>query len=229
MAHESRAEGKARESKPEEDSKLEEETLSNEETDTTQGEDNDQTPTASREGTPPPLPPRPSLNHTPSRRPPSSAGSLKIPGSSSRAHSSSRTPLAARATTALSLADVHVQSHATHDEIRSSPTSRQISFAGFKHAPSRRGSEGDDTASVVSYAPTLQADGDMESMLGDVEHARATPGMQPLTPLARGKAVYEEDIFPADSALDEAFEHEFDELDDITSDGLNEGQNCAPT
>jgi hypothetical protein len=223
MADEGRAEGKARESKAEENSKPEEDTRSSEETDTTEEEDDDQTPTASREGTPPPLPPRPFLNHTPSRRPPSSAGSLRVPGSSSRAHSSSRTPLPARATTALSLADVHVQSHAAHDETRSSPTSHQISFAGFQHAPSRRGSEGDDTASVMSYAPTLQADGDMESMLGDVEHARATPGMQPLTPLARGKAFYEEDMFPADPAFDEAFEHEFDELDDITSDGLNEG------
>jgi hypothetical protein len=75
----------------------------------------------------------------------------------------------------------------------------------------------------MSYAPTLEAGGDMESMLGDVEHARATPGMKPLTPLVRGKGNDEEEIFPADPAFDDAFEREFDELDDITSDGLNEG------
>lgn len=224
MAEEGRTKETPYESKPQGVDKAVEDTLSNEETDTTEEyDDDDQTPTTSREGTPPPLPPRPSLNQTPSRRPPSSAGSLRVPGSSSRPHSSSRTPLPARATTALSLADVLVQPHTTLDERRSSPTSRKFSFAGFRHAPSRRGSDGDDAASVMSYAPTLQADGDMESMLGDVEHARATPGMKPLTPLARGKGVDEEEIFPADSAFDDAFEHEFDELDDITSDGLNEG------
>lgn len=217
MAEESRPEETAKDINPQ-DSTEEEETLENAETDTTEdSEDDDQTPTASREGTPPPLPPRPSLDGASNYRPPSSAGSLRIPGRALRSNSS------ARATTALSLADVHVQSHTPHEEGRTSPTSRQFSFAGFRNVASRRGSVEDDTASVLSYAPTLQADGDMESMLGDVEHARATPGMKPLTPLTRGNGVDEEDIFPADPAFDEAYEHEFDELDDITSDGLNEG------
>lgn len=225
MAEESRPEETPQDANPQEDSTQEEETLSNDDTDTSEDyEDDDQTPTASREGTPPPLPPRPSLDGSDNYRPPSSAGSLRIPGSHSRTHSSTRAPLLpARATTALSLADVHVQSHTTHDEDRTSPTSRQFSFAGFRNIASRRGSVEDDTASVMSYAPTLQADGDMESMLGDVEHARATPGMKPLTPLPRGDDVDEEEIFPGDPAFDEAYEHEFDELDDITSDGLNEG------
>jgi hypothetical protein len=224
MADEGRAEGKAHECIQQQEDKPEGDRISNDETDTTEDYDNDPTPIASREGTPPPLPPRPSFVQTPSRhRPQSPVGSLRIPGSSSRPHSSSRTPLPSRATTALSLADVHVQSHVAHDDISSSPTSRQISFAGFRHGPSRRGSEGDDTASVMSYAPTLEAGGDMESMLGDVEHARATPGMKPLTPLERGQGVDEEGLFSADPTFDEAFEHEFDELDDITSDGLNEG------
>jgi hypothetical protein len=207
MADEGRAEGKARESKSEEDNQPTGDALSREEKATTRDCDNDQTPTASREGTPPPLPPRPFL---------------VPPGSASRP-SSSRALLPSRATTALSLADVHVQSQTTHDETRSSPTSRPVTFAGFGHGHSHRGSDGDDTTSVMSYAPTMEMGGEMESIMGDVEHARATPGMKPLTPLARGKGVDEEDIFPADPAFDDAFEREFDELDDITSDGLNEG------
>lgn len=222
MAEESRPEETPQDTELREDSTKDEETLSKEDTATSEDyEDDDQTPTTSREGTPPPLPPRPCLDGSDHYRPPSSAGSLRIPGSHSRTHSSTRAPLPARATTAL--ADVHVQSHTTHDESRTSPTSRQFSFAGFRDIASRRGSVEDDKASVMSYAPTLQADGDMESMLGDVGHARATPGMKPLTPLPRGDGVDEEEIFPADSAFDEAYEHEFDELDDITSDGLNEG------
>ncbi|RDI77445.1 hypothetical protein Vi05172_g12565 [Venturia inaequalis] len=217
MAEESRPEEIARDVKPQEDSTKEADIPSNEETDSTEHcEDDEQTPTASREGTPPPLPPRPSLDKTSNYRPPSSAGSLRIPGRALRTTSS------CRPTTALSLADVHVQSHTTHDENRTSPTTRQFSFAGFRNVASRRGSVEDDTESVMSYAPTLQADGDMESMLGDVEHARATPGMKPLTPMTRADGVVEEEIFPADPAFDEAYEHEFDELDDITSDGLNE-------
>lgn len=218
MAEESKPEEIRRETKAQEDSTKEEETLSSQELDTTEEhEDGGQTPTASREGTPPPLPPRPAVDRTSNYRPPSSAGSLRIPRGTLRSHSS------ARATTALSLADVHVQSNITHGENRTSPTTRQFSFAGFRNVASRRGSMEDDTASVMSYAPTLQADGDMESMLGDVEHARATPGMKPLTPMTRGDGVVEEDIFPADPDFDEAYDHEFDELDDITSDGLNEG------
>jgi vacuolar fusion protein MON1 len=196
---------------------------SNGETDTTEDYDNDPTPTDSREGTPPPLPPRPSLLETPKPRPHSPAASLRITTISSRPPSSSRAPLPSRATTALSLADVHVQSHAADDELRASPTSHQIGFSGLRYGNSRRGSEGDDTASLRSYAPTLEAAGDMESMLGDVPHEQGTPGYKPLTPKARGKGIDEDDLFPSDPVFHEAFEHEFDELDDITSDGLNEG------
>jgi hypothetical protein len=58
-------------------------------------------------------------------------------------------------------------------------------------------------------------------MLGDVLGYGATPGFKPMTPMA--KAVEKaETFFPKDDIFDDAFEDEFDELDDITSDGLNE-------
>ncbi|QDS71293.1 Vacuolar fusion protein mon1 [Venturia effusa] len=223
MAEESRPEATVQDTIPQEDSIQDDEHHSHSygETDTTDDcHVDDQTPTASREGTPPPLPPRPSLDSASNHRPPSSAGSLRMRAGTLQPNTSIRTPFA-RATTALSLADIHVQSHTTRDEGHTSPTSRQVGYAASHTAASRRGSVEDDAISVMSYAPTLQADGDMESMLGDVEHARATPGMKPLTPMIKRTGV-DEDILPPDPVFDEAYEHEFDELDDLTSDGLNE-------
>lgn len=173
----------------------------------------------SREGTPPPLPPRRTLLETPNRRPQTSSGSLTFPRSSSQSRSSSRPPLQSQATTALSLTDIHFQTHGSEGSFPSTPTSRQISVAGLKPGHSRHGSDGEETASVMSYAPTMEAGVDVESMLGDVLQGRNTPRWTPLSPrqdLAEGS------LFPNDPDFEDAFEHEFDELDDITSDGLNE-------
>jgi hypothetical protein len=174
----------------------------------------------SREGTPPPLPPRRTILDTPNRRPQTSSGSLTLPRSSSGTRSGSRPPLQSKATTALSIADVHSQNHGNDSSHPTTPTSRQINFAGLRLGHSRHGSDGEETASVMSYAPTMEASADVESMLGDVLQDRNTPGWTPITPR---KDLEEDSLFPNDLDFDEAFEHEFDELDDITSDGLNEG------
>jgi hypothetical protein len=73
----------------------------------------------------------------------------------------------------------------------------------------------------MSYAPTLEAGGEGESMLGDVLQDTMTPRLKPMTPKQRAM-VENEILFPVDTEFDDAFEREFDELDDITSDGLNE-------
>jgi hypothetical protein len=183
----------------------------------------DQPAPESREGTPPPLPPRPTLLQTPNQRPHTSAGQLRPPRSSSRSRSASRPRLQSKATTAVSLAGVHSQSHGGEESYPATPTSRQISFAGLRIGHSRHGSDAEDTASIMSYAPTLEAGVEVESMMGDVLQDRNTPGWTPITPR---KDLSEESLFPPDPDFEEAFEHEFDELDDITSDGLNEGESC---
>jgi hypothetical protein len=163
----------------------------------------------SRAGTPPPLPPRPRNTQT-SERPQSSAASLRI------SRSSTQPPLRSAATTALSVPDVHTQSHGG-DELIASPTSRQL----FKRSASRSGSDAEETASVVSYAPTSGAGVEVESMLGDIlgdqleRHLRAAASRN-------DEAEPQERLFIEDPTFEEAFDHEFDALDDITSDGLNE-------
>ena len=114
-----------------------------------------------------------------------------------------------------------MQSHG-HDEVRT-PASRQISLAGVRlpMGRSRSTSEADDSYSVQSYAPTLEVGDGGESMLGDVLQDSMTPGLKPMTPAAKA-AVEEEVFFPKDERFDDAFDAEFNELDDITSDGLNE-------
>lgn len=181
---------------------------------------NGNTTPESREGTPPPLPPRRPVLETPNRRPQTSSGSLTLPRSSSRPRSGSRPPLQSKATTALSIAEVHSQAHGSESTYPITPTSRQISFGGFRLGHSRHGSDGEETASVMSYAPTMEAGADVESMLGDVLQDRHTPGWTPITPR---RDLEEGSLFPDDPDFDDAFEQEFDELDDITSDGLNEG------
>ncbi|KAF2429527.1 DUF254-domain-containing protein [Tothia fuscella] len=172
---------------------------------------------ASREGTPPPLPPRRKLLETPDRRPPTSSGALTLPRSTPR--SAARPPLQSKATTALSLADIHSHAHVNEGSYSNSPASRQLSLGGLRTAHSGHGSDGDETASVISYAPTMEAGTDVESMLGDVLRDRSTPGWVPFSPR---KGVEEGSLFPDDPDFEEAFEHEFDELDDITSDGLDQ-------
>jgi hypothetical protein len=75
--------------------------------------------------------------------------------------------------------------------------------------------------SVRSLAPTTTEAGiDVESILGEVLN-RDSPAWRSITPRAHAGRP-EDALFPADPEFQDAFEREFDELDDITSDGLNE-------
>lgn len=167
---------------------------------------------SSRNETPPPLPPRPITTQLP-ERPQSSAGSLRIP------RASSRPALRSVPTTALSVADVQTQSHGG-DEPIASPT-RQLSYGASKWGASRSGSDAEDTASVVSYALTSGGGVEVESMLGDILGNQVERHLEPAAS-HREKAGLREQLFIEDPIFEEAFEHEFDALDDITSDGLNE-------
>lgn len=167
----------------------------------------------SREGTPPPLPPRPQNAQLLSVLPKDSTGSLKIPKGAGRPR------LQSKATTALSLTDVHTQLHGDGPGATLSPASRQLSINhGFK---SQSGSEHDDSGSVRSYAPSIALGGDTESLLGEV---RGGPGWQNMEHQSGHSTGAMGPLFPDDPELDEAFEHEFDDLEDVKADGSNEGQ-----
>jgi hypothetical protein len=118
----------------------------------------------SMEMAPPPLPPRPANHDLLDDRPTTAdMGSLRLPKRTSRPQ------LQSHPTTALSRTDIQMQSRADSTLAKSPSTSREPSQ---KRSASRLGrfigsSETDDSASVRSYAPTLDVPYDGVSMLGD--------------------------------------------------------------
>lgn len=165
----------------------------------------------SQELTPPPLPPRPPL---------SQAGSLRL------SKRPSRPQLLSTPTTALSLADVHTQSHAETASTVSSPASRAVSrkhsFTHFgRFVSNNNSSEGDDSVSVKSYLPSLDARIENESILGDINRNDLT---------RPGDAIDEQDdrdeifetLSPEDEELASQVDHEFDEVGSVNETGSNE-------
>jgi vacuolar fusion protein MON1 len=161
--------------------------------------------------TPPPLPPRPK----PAIAKETSASFWSPSKARPAEKSSSGTHLQAKATTALSLADVQTLPHRsgtlTHIQ--------QSSSSGSGAESNLPVSDADESMSVLSGGgaeAALEAD----SMLGEVLQKDAFPwtftGMK--TPGLKESS----HLFPNEPEFGDAFEHEFDELDDITSDGLNE-------
>jgi vacuolar fusion protein MON1 len=144
---------------------------------------------------PPPLPPRPRPQASKSSdflTPPKSLALRRIP---------SATPLQSKATTAISLASVQVSG----GDVPSPTKSPGLITQGSGDA--------DD---MMSVAPT-EAAYEAESMLGEVLE-KDTLAWGGLGPRFKGSS----QLFPPDEVFDDAFDQEFNELDDITSDGLNE-------
>lgn len=166
----------------------------------------------SRELTPPPLPPRPTNHDLLDDRPTTAdMGSLKLPKRTSRPQ------LQSHATTALSLADIQVHSRVDNASAQSSPTSREPSQ---KRSISRFGrfnnnSETDDTASVQSYAPTLDVPYDNVSMLGD----EPSPAWKALN--SQMGAIDDTDEAFED-ILSERIAFEFDDLETRAANGSND-------
>ncbi|KAI8939449.1 Vacuolar fusion protein mon1, variant 3 [Plenodomus lindquistii] len=149
----------------------------------------------SREGTPPPLPPRPQLEAQASR--PTTSHSI--------AHSiaPSRPQLLSKATTQLSFA----KSQAWGSDLAS------------------RGASDEDSASVMSYAPTVDTGMETESVLGDATEQQDKSDQEKLLLRSLGHRFVDSEsqsLFPADPWLKEAFGREFDEIEDMRPDGSNE-------
>jgi hypothetical protein len=158
----------------------------------------------------PPLPPRPNVQST-LQKPP-------------------RPQLQPTATTALSLTDIHTQSFQDGSRETYAAQAETTSLGRFpkgldsiRRLKGHHGSEA-DSASVRSYAPTLEAGGDVESLLGELL------GATPETPTWRlaGEHTEGSDIFEATEYEDEDnvsnFDHEFDEMDELRADADNEGE-----
>lgn len=182
--------------------------------DTTSGSASPNINPVSREGTPPPLPPRP--RHQLLEERPTSSGTLKLP------KSGGRPSLQSKATTALSQQDIQ-SFYNGGKEVHSKPASRQLSFTNFGFGISRSGSDADDSASVKSFAPTLEAGADVESLLGEALQDQETPAWKAMGFRPDGLHS-EETLFAEDPYFERAFKHEFDEVDEMKPDGSNEGQ-----
>ncbi|RAL66893.1 hypothetical protein DID88_007675 [Monilinia fructigena] len=166
----------------------------------------------------PPLPPRPSLHQIAER--PKTPGGPKRPA------------LQSKPTTALSSVDIQTLSFP--DGTRgtfSTPVSRSASEARPGHGAtssissqikntSREGSDNDDTASLMSYAPTLKANGDLASLFDDGLNAQS-PAWVLLNSQADHGELIDETMEFEDTSLAN-FDREFDEIGEVDSKGGNE-------
>ena len=163
----------------------------------------------SREGTPPPLPPRPK-----------NAGLLESRPSTSHSTAPTRPQLVSKATTQLSYTDTQTYAHGSRDASPSSGASRPRTYFGLN--TSRNTSDVEDSVSVRSFAPTIEVGGDAESLLGEVIGDHEKSLLRSLGHRFEDKEA--ESMFPADPEFEAAFTREFDEVEDMKADGSNEGQ-----
>jgi len=161
----------------------------------------------------PPLPPRPSLLR--SNEPP------KSPLSTNK-----RPALQSKPTTAISSVDIQTVSFPDGsrgtfstpgiDEVISGP----IGGYSSPRKVSRSGSDIEDNASLLSYAPTLRANGDLESLLDDGLNAQS-PAWKLLNSHAEAVGPFETIAYDDTSLMN--FAHEFDEMEAVDRKGGNEG------
>jgi hypothetical protein len=169
----------------------------------------------SREGTPPPLPPRPQLGFL-SPRPATSHSVRRTP---------SRPQLVSKATTHLSLSNGQAFGTESREDSPASSASKQRSVAGLRIA-SNGTSDADDNASVRSYMPR-DGMGDTESILGEVMAPQQKSETERTLLRSLGHRFVDteaQSMFPPDPHFDAAFDREFDDVDDMKADGSNEGQ-----
>ncbi|KAL8832382.1 MAG: hypothetical protein Q9191_000301 [Dirinaria sp. TL-2023a] len=160
----------------------------------------------------PPLPPRPAA------------------GSNLRVPKSSRPPLQSSATIALSLTDIHTQSYQDGSRetfaAQAEPATSGKYFKGFdsirnlKDHKERQA----DSSSVRSYAPTLEAGADVESLLGEII-GRSSEGtawrLQGTQTEELGNLGFLEN---EDEEMMRNFDHEFDEIEQLSATAGSEEQ-----
>ncbi|KAH6637694.1 vacuolar fusion protein mon1 [Boeremia exigua] len=172
----------------------------------------------SREGTPPPLPPRPRPQlGVPAFSPrPASSHSVR--------HAPSRPQLVSKATTQLSFTNTQAFGSDPWDDSASPASSKP------RHVRPRTSSnalsDASDSASLRSYAPTI-AEAGGESILGEVMGATEKSKQEETLLRALGHRFEDSEaqsMFPPDPAFESSFDSEFEDVDDMAADGSNEEQ-----
>jgi hypothetical protein len=127
-----------------------------------------------------------------------------------------------QATTALSSIDIQTLSFpdGTRGTFSTTNHSKPASISGSRKV-SQNGSDIDDNTSLMSYAPTSHAAGDLSSLVGDGSNAHS-PAWRLLSSQADSTNLFENIEYNEDDRLS-TFEREFDEVPDTDSKGGNEG------
>ena len=172
----------------------------------------------------PPLPPKPgNLDLL-------QEGSYSPSGSLQRSRKPVRPQLQSTATTALSRTDINTLSYqdGSRDTYAASaettPPSKPVGlFGSIKRFKGLGGSETGDSASVKSYVPTLEAGGDVESLLGEVLGAsQQSPAWKLLSTQYETPDPFDSVNYEDDEATVE-FYREFDDIRQIDPDVGSEG------
>ncbi|KAH7401482.1 trafficking protein Mon1-domain-containing protein [Pyrenochaeta sp. MPI-SDFR-AT-0127] len=166
----------------------------------------------SREGTPPPLPPRPQF------------GLLSSRPSTSHSTAPARPQLVSKATTQLSTSNTQAYGTESRDDSSASSASKPRQFLGANLAE-RSASDADDSASIRSYAPPAEAGGDVESILGEVMGQQDKTDQERLLLRTLGHRFEDteaQSMFPPDPHFEAAFNRELDEVAEMKTDGSNE-------
>ncbi|KAL8715950.1 MAG: hypothetical protein Q9220_000617 [cf. Caloplaca sp. 1 TL-2023] len=154
---------------------------------------------------PPPLPPRPLRAETEHK------GSTGFQSPQTLA----RPRIQATATTALSRTDIHTQSY--QDGSRETYAASKQStpppktWTGWSSIRRLKVRDGDESASIRSYAPTVDAAGDIESLLGGFVSPEPSSGWNLLSRQLEETSVQRNEA-PEDEELLHDFDREFDEL-----------------
>ncbi|KAL8736665.1 MAG: hypothetical protein Q9166_000031 [cf. Caloplaca sp. 2 TL-2023] len=167
----------------------------------------------SSEEKPPPLPPRPARENIHEKTPHVGPAGFRSP------HAPVRPRLQASATTAVSKTDIHTQSHQDGSRetfVASKQTSPPpTSWGGWSSIRRLKIQDGIESASIRSYAPTLEAGGDFESLLGGFAGHEQTPGWN----IFKGQ-LDEIGLQQNDTSEDEIlynFDQEFEEIGSLDS------------
>lgn len=176
----------------------------------------------SREGTPPPLPPRPRLGvSTLSSRPTSSQSVRRAP---------SRPQLVSKATTQLSVTNTQAFGGDARDASTSTGPSLPRHVLPDQSQSPHAASDASDSASVKSYAPTI-AEAGGESILGEIMGAGDRPSHDKTLLRSLGHRFEDSEaqsMFAPDPDFEASFIGEFEDVDDMAADGSNEGQAGLP-
>ncbi|KAL8948410.1 MAG: hypothetical protein Q9222_005399 [Ikaeria aurantiellina] len=160
---------------------------------------------SSNEEKPPPLPPRPLRAENEQKGAPSFQSPQAL----------ARPRLQATTTTALSRTDIHTQSYQDGSQEtyaaakQSAPLAK--AWTGWSSIRRLKIHDGDDSASIRSFAPTLDAAGDVESLLGGFASAEPSSGWNLLSEQLEETSAQRVNA-PEDQELLHDFDGEFDEL-----------------